>query len=320
MQYRNLGASGLRVSAVSLGGWLTFGGTVDDATTATIVARAVDLGVNFIDLADAYARGGAEEAVGRAIRGMRRSDLVLSSKAFWPMGDGPNDRGLSRKHLFESVDASLKRLGTDYLDLYFCHRADPETPLHETAEAMSDLVRMGKVLYWGTSVWPAELLDRTHDVCERRALRAPIVEQPEYSLLQRGIEASVLPFARRSGTGVVVWSPLAGGLLTSKYDRGVPEASRGATSSWLDEHLNERTLERLRAFSEMARERGVRPAQLALAWVLAQDGISAVITGATRPEQIEENVAAVGVELDSETLERLDALFPAGGAADAASR
>lgn len=311
MNYRQMGRTGLRLSSVSIGGWLTFGGTVDERETRDIVRTAVDEGVNFIDLADVYSKGACEAAVGACLGEFRREDLVVSSKVFGRMGDGPNDRGLSRKHIMESVDASLRRLGTDYLDIYFCHRPDPETPLDETARAMDDLVRQGKVHYWGTSVWPGEQLQDAHDLCDRRGLYAPMVEQPQYSLAFRGIEAGSLPVARRLGMGVVTWSPLAGGLLTGKYDEGVPEGSRGADTSWLDDVLNDEMRVKLRAFSALAQELSIAPAQLALAWVLHQEGVSSVITGATRPEQVRENVRAAEVELDPAALQRLQELFPA---------
>lgn len=311
MNYRQMGRTGLRLSSVSIGGWLTFGGTVDERETRDILRTAVDEGVNFIDLADVYSKGACEAAVGACLGEFRREDLVVSSKVFGRMGDGPNDRGLSRKHIMESVDASLRRLGTDYLDIYFCHRPDPETPLDETARAMDDLVRQGKVHYWGTSVWPGEQLQDAHDLCDRRGLYAPMVEQPQYSLAFRGIEAGSLPVARRLGMGVVTWSPLAGGLLTGKYDEGVPEGSRGADTSWLDDVLNDEMRVKLRAFSALAQELSIAPAQLALAWVLHQEGVSSVITGATRPEQVRENVRAAEVELDPAALQRLQELFPA---------
>ena len=186
MNYRQMGRTGLRLSSVSIGGWLTFGGTVDERGTRDILRAAVDEGVNFIDLADVYSKGACEAAVGACLGEFRREDLVVSSKVFGRMGDGPNDRGLSRKHIMESVDASLRRIGTDYLDIYFCHRPDPETPLDETARAMDDLVHQGKVHYWGTSVWAGELLDGAHDLCDRRGLYAPMVEQPQYSLPSAG--------------------------------------------------------------------------------------------------------------------------------------
>lgn len=311
MKYRQMGRTGLRISSVSIGGWLTFGGSVGADASARILRRAVDGGVNFIDLADVYSGGAAEEVTGAAISGIERSSLVLSSKVFGRMGDGPNERGLSRKHVMESCHASLRRLRTDYLDLYFCHRADPETPLEETVRAMDDLVHQGKVHYWGTSVWPSDLLDDAHDLCDRRGFYPPLVEQPQYSLLERGIEASVMPTAQRLGMGLVVWSPLAGGLLTGKYDDGVPPGSRGAETKWLDEKLTDDVTARLREFSALAREAGVTPGQLALAWVLRNDAITSVITGATTPEQVESNLAAAEVTVEDDLARRIEALFPA---------
>ncbi|MDG1051442.1 MAG: aldo/keto reductase family protein [Planctomycetota bacterium] len=311
MNYRKMGRTGLRISSVSIGGWLTFGGSVGAEASSRILRRAVDGGVNFIDLADVYSAGAAEQVAGAAIQGLDRSSLVLSSKVFGRMGDGPNQRGLSRKHIIESCEASLRRIGTDYLDLYFCHRSDPETPLEETVRAMDDLVHQGKVHYWGTSVWAADLLDGAHDLCDRRGFYPPLVEQPQYSLLERGIEASVLPAARRLGMGLVVWSPLAGGLLTGKYDDGLPPGSRGAETEWLNDKLVGDVRPRLRAFSALAREAGITPAQLALAWILRNDAVTSVITGATSTAQVESNLQAAEVALDDDMAQRIEALFPA---------
>lgn len=311
MIYRRMGRTGLRLSAVSVGGWLTLGGSVDDETSRAIVRTAIDGGVNFIDLADVYSRGEAERVAGEAIAEHDRASLVLSTKVFGRMGDGPNERGLSRKHIVESCEASLRRLGTDYVDLYFCHRADPETPLEETVRAMDDLVHQGKVLYWGTSVWPADLLADAHDLCDRRGYYPPVVEQPQYSLLERGIESTVLPAAERLGMGLVVWSPLAGGLLTGKYDDGVPAGSRGAETDWLDEKLNDDVRERLRTFSGLAREVGASPANLALAWILRNESITSVITGATRPEHVTSNLGAIDIEVDDDLATRIEEIFPA---------
>jgi len=311
MNYRKMGRTGLRISSVSIGGWLTFGGSVGAEASSRILRRAVDGGVNFIDLADVYSAGAAEQVAGAAIQGLDRSSLVLSSKVFGRMGDGPNQRGLSRKHIIESCEASLRRIGTDYLDLYFCHRSDPETPLEETVRAMDDLVHQGKVHYWGTSVWAADLLDGAHDLCDRRGFYPPLVEQPQYSLLERGIEASVLPAARRLGMGLVVWSPLAGGLLTGKYDDGLPPGSRGAETEWLNDKLEGDVRPRLRAFSALAREAGITPAQLALAWILRNDAVTSVITGATSTAQVESNLQAAEVALDDDMAQRIEALFPA---------
>ena len=310
MQYRRVGASGLEVSAVPLGGWLTFGGSIEQEATQGVIRAALDGGVNFIDLADVYARGAAEEAAGRVLADLPRHELVVSSKCFWPMSEAPNDRGLSRKHILESCDRSLARLGMDYLDLYFCHREDPTVPLVETVRAMDHLVNQGKVLYWGTSCWSAERLREAHRLCAQHGWHAPIVEQPQYSLLVRDVEEAVEPAVAETGMGLVVWSPLAGGALTGKYDAGIPEGSRGASTQWLDGYLTDEGLERLRAFSGLAAEAGCRPSQLALAWLLRCGTVSSVITGATRADQVEENLAAAELEVDDALAARLDALSP----------
>jgi voltage-dependent potassium channel beta subunit len=312
MQYRNLGACGLKVSAISLGGWLTFGGSVDDATARRIVQAAIDRGVNFVDLADVYARGKAEQFFGSLIDGFTRSELVLSSKLFWPMSDDVNDRGLSRKHIFESVHRTLRNLKTDYLDLYFCHREDPETPVEETVRAMDDLVRQGKVLYWGTSVWSPKSLVNVCNYAARQNFYRPQVEQPRYNLLDRHVEARLLPTAKKLGMGVVVWSPLSGGVLTGKYNDGVPPTSRGATTHWLADTLTETNLQRVREFCRLAREHSHEPGQVALAWVLRREEVSSVITGATDVAQLESNLQALEVKLPEDIWSRIDELFPRG--------
>lgn len=311
MEYRTVGTSGLKVSALSLGGWLTFGGSIPDDEAFAILDAAVARGVDYIDLADVYAKGEAERVVGEWLRArdLPRHHLVISTKAYWPMSKASNDRGLSRKHLFESVEASLRRLGTDYLDLFFCHREDPEVPLDETLRALEDLVRQGKVLYWGTSCWAGGTLLKAHGITRLRGWTPPIVEQPMYNLMDRGIEKRIVPIAKRTGMGLVVWSPLAGGALTGKYDDGVPEGSRAATSSWLDRILTPENLPKLRQFSAIAKELGCRPAQLALRWTMDQPGITSVITGATSVAQVEENMGALAVRLDDATRERLASLF-----------
>lgn len=312
MEYRRLGNSGVKVSALSLGGWITFGGESDEGNAREVVRRAVEAGVNYIDLADVYSDGEAELVFGRMLPAYRRDDLIISSKVYFAMSDDPNDRGLSRKHIMQSVEGSLRRLGTDYLDFYFCHREDEETPLEETARAMDDLVHQGKVLYWGTSVWPAESLEAAHELADRRNLYPPQVEQPEYSLLERSIEKDVLPTARKLGMGVVVWSPLRGGVLTGKYSQGVPEDSRAQLQpQWLEGKLGEETLERVRRFAGIAETLELRPEQLALAWILRRPEISSVIVGASTPEQLEHNLAAVDVELSAEAVSLVEALFPA---------
>lgn len=310
MDYRKVGLSGLRVSSISLGGWLTFGDGVNEETMSAILGRAVDGGVNFIDLADGYAAGKAERAFGRILAGLRRTELVISSKLFFPMSENPNDRGLSRKHIMESVERSLANLGTDYLDIYFCHREDPTTPLEETIRAMDDLVHQGKILYWGTSQWSPRLLRKTRQICNHRGLYTPIVEQPPYNLLTRWIEHQLTSVTNKLGMGLVVWSPLAGGILTGKYNEKIPAGSRGSNTDWLKEHLNEKTLKKVRQFCEIAAALSVQPAQLALAWILRRPEISSVIIGATSPEQIEINLAATEIDVPDHVARELNRIFP----------
>jgi voltage-dependent potassium channel beta subunit len=315
MEYRRLGRSGLRVSEVVLGSWLTFGSSVDDEVTAECVRAALDAGIQTFDTADVYALGRAEESLGRALAGVARKDVVLATKVFWPTGQGPNDRGLSRKHVFESCHASLARLRTDYVDVYQCHRDDPETPLEEVVRAMEDLVRRGLALYWGVSVWSGDRIAEAVRTARAVGGYGPICNQPEYSLLERGIEASVLPVSRREGVGQWVWSPLAQGALTGKYVGGRrPTGSRAADekrSAFMQGHLASEKQARVERFVALAKEAGLSPAQLALAWCLAQPGVDAVVVGATRKEQVVENAKASGVRLDPLLLRRLDELFPA---------
>jgi voltage-dependent potassium channel beta subunit len=312
MQYRQVGKSGLRISAVSIGGWLTFGGSIEEDAAASVLKASLDAGINFIDLADIYAMGKAEEVAGRALRGLPRNELVISSKVFAKMSEDTNDRGLSRKHIFESVDRSLRRLQTDYLDIYFCHREDPDTPMEETCRAMDDLVRMGKIHYWGTSVWTPEGLREAHAIADKRNMVAPTVEQPQYSLLVRDVEHAVVPTCADLGMGIVAWSPLAGGALTGKYDDGCPAGSRGDQTNHLDRHLTEPGVAKLRAFSVLAREAGHAPSALALAWVLHNPVLSSVITGASNADQVKANVVASEIEITSDLAAQLNELFPVG--------
>ncbi len=310
MDYRRLGNSGLRVSAVGLGSWLTFGRSVGIEGAREIVRTAVDLGVNFFDTADVYALGAGEETLAAALAGIPRKDYVLASKCFFPTGEGPNDRGLSRKHVMESCAASLRRLRTDYLDLYQCHRYDPETPLLETIRAMDDLIRRGDVLYWGVSCWSAEQIEETFRLCERHGLTPPISNQPPYNLFERGIERDVLPACRRLGVGQVVFSPLAQGVLSGKYAPGKtpPPDSRAAderSNRFIGRYLNEPYLRAAERIAAVAREAGLTPAALALAWCLHTDGVASVIAGARTPEQARENATAGGIRLSDEILERL---------------
>lgn len=308
MEYRPVGKSGLKVSEIGLGSWLTFGASVDQETTRSCVKAAVDGGVNFLDLADVYAQGEAERAVGRAIRdlGLRRQDLVISSKVFWPMSQNVNDQGLSRKHIFESIEGSLRRLGTDYLDLYFCHRYDPQTPLEEVVRAMDDLIHKGKVLYWGTSVWSAAQIEAAVGTARIFNAYPPQVEQPCYNMLDRHVEPEILPTCAQHGIGITVFSPLAQGLLTGKYNEGIPPESRAARSHWLDEDLTQDNLTKVRRLTALANESGMTVSQLALAWILRRPEVSAVITGATRPEHILANVQASGVRLSPDLLDTVE--------------
>ena len=310
MRYRPLGPTGCQVSTIALGSWLTLGSSVDQSTTSALVKEALAGGVNFLDTADIYARGEAELVLGRAIHGVRRQDLVLATKVFWPMSDNVNDKGLSRKHVMESCAASLKRLGTDYIDLYQCHRPDPDTPIEETVRAMEDLVRQGKVLYWGVSVWTAAQIRAACADADRTGGYRPVTNQPEYSFLQRGIEAEVMPACASLGLTQVVWSPLAQGLLTGKYAGGrVPPGSRGADeqrNKFIKPMLGPANLARAAHVAAVAADLGLTPAQVALAWVLRTRQVSSAIVGATRVEQLRENLRAADVDLSPEALARLE--------------
>ncbi len=313
MIYRRMGRSGLKLSAISLGAWVTFGHQIDTKTASDILHRAYDLGINFFDNADVYADGQAEIVMGEAIRDLPRQALVISSKVFWPTMPGPNGRGLSRKHIFESCHASLRRLKLDYLDLYFCHRYDPEVPLDEVVQAMDDLVHQGKVLYWGTSEWRAAQIARAHAIAERWGLVPPAVEQPHYNLLVRKVvEQELAPAAEDLGFGMVTWSPLRSGLLTGKYNEGIPKGSRLSLESyaWLRDILNEEDIGKVKELAKVAADIGATLPQLAIGWILRLPQVSSVITGATRVQHVEDNVKALEVvdRLTPEVLARIDAI------------
>jgi aryl-alcohol dehydrogenase-like predicted oxidoreductase len=310
MRTRALGPTGVKVSAISLGSWLTIGSAIDQSATDACVRAAFDCGINFFDTADVYNRGEAELALGRALAAHRRAGYVLATKAFWPMSDDVNDRGLSRKHLMEGCHASLKRLGTDYIDLYQCHRFDPETPIEEVVRAMEDLIRQGKVLYWGTSVWTGGQIEAACATAETWRAYRPITNQPPYNLLDRQIESEVVPACRRRGIQQIVFSPLAQGLLTGKYAGGkIPAGTRAADEkhgSFLRPRMTPENLARADRIAALARELGVAPSQLALAWILAKDHVASAIIGASRPEQVIENAKAADLTLPSEIVARLD--------------
>ncbi|MDQ3147352.1 MAG: aldo/keto reductase family protein [Actinomycetota bacterium] len=309
MEYRRLGRAGMKVSSVGLGSWLTYGGTVEEDTATACIRRAFELGVNFFDTANAYVRGRSEEVMGKALADFRRDDYVLATKVFFPMGDGPNDRGLSRKHVWEQLHHSLHRLGVDYVDLYQCHRYDEDTPLEETCEVMNDLIRAGKVLYWGTSEWTADQIAHAVGICRAEGMHAPASNQPQYSALYRRVERRVLGVSEDLGIGNVVWSPLAQGVLTGKYFSvdDLPEDSRAAGEgrSFMAGFLRQETLDAVQLLQPVADELGVTMSQLALAWVLRQRAVASVIVGATKVGHVDDNVAAGDLEVPPDALARV---------------
>jgi len=310
MEYRNLGQSGLKVSAVSLGGWLTQGGSVDDKTAIECVHFAFENGVNFFDTADVYSQGKSEFVLGRAIAEMKRSDLVISSKVFGTMSENVNDRGLSRKHIIESCEKSLERLGTDYLDIYFCHRYDDETPLEETVRAMSDLVSSGMIHYWGTSVWTSAQMKDACALAEKFHGYAPQVEQPHYNMLERGIEKDQMLTASDLGMGLTVWSPLAGGMLTGKYNStSIPKGTRAESTEFLNPYMNEETFEKIRKLESVANNLDCSLSQLALSWILRKKEVSSAIVGATKLEQLKENISNIIFDLPKDSIEKIASIL-----------
>jgi voltage-dependent potassium channel beta subunit len=312
MKTRNLGNSGLKISEIAYGNWLTHGSQVEEDAATACVRRALDEGITTFDTADVYANTKAETVLGTALKGERREGLEIFTKVYWPTGPGKhNDHGLSRKHIMESIDGSLKRLQTDYVDLYQAHRYDHETPLEETMEAFADVVRQGKALYIGVSEWRAEEIRAAHALA--RELRIPLVSnQPQYSMLWRVIEAEVVPTSEELGIGQIVWSPIAQGVLTGKYLPGqpAPEGSRATDdkggANMIKRWLQDDVLERVQQLKPIADEAGLTLAQLAVAWVLQNDNVSAAIIGASRPEQVSDNAKASGVVLEPATLKAID--------------
>ena len=318
MPYRRLGKTGLKVSALSVGAWVTFGKQVENSVAKDILVAAYDAGVNFFDNAEAYADGRAEEVMGAILKqtGWRRSSYLVSSKVFFGAeGDRPNETGLSRKHVVEACHAALRRLQVDYLDLYYCHRPDPETPIEETSRAMHDLIVQGKVLYWGTSEWSAPQIEEAHAVCARLGLHAPAMEQPQYNLLHRSrFEKEYAPLYRTHGMGTTTWSPLASGLLTGKYNNGIPPDSRLGVAGleWLRDSVigpeGQAKLEAVKKLAAVAKEAGIPLPQLAIAWCLKNENVSTVILGASRVEQLKENLKAIEVveRLSPELMKHID--------------
>lgn len=314
MNYRTVGQTGLKLSEISLGTWLTFGNQVDEDLAARLVRLALENGVNHLDTADVYNQGQAELMLGKVLERYRRGDFVIATKAFWPMGDAVTNRGLSRKHLFDSVHASLDRLKLSYVDIFYCHRFDPDTPLEETLQALEDLIRMGKILYWGTSEWEADQIAEAWAFCRARGWHPPIINQPIYNLINRKIEHRILPTTRRLGMGTAVFSPLAQGILTGKYTGGIiPPNSRGAAKNLnmfmvgqLGDHELLAKVDQLRPTAERL---GLSLSQLAIAFTLHTPGVTTAIVGASTPEQLEENLKASGVSLPVPEVERLRSLF-----------
>ncbi len=315
MNYRRLGRSGLKVSELSLGSWVTYGNQVDTQSAVECMAAAWDAGVNFFDNAEVYARGQSEVIMGEALKrlGWRRAQVIVSTKFFWGINDGPNEKNtLNRKYLMQAIDGSLRRLQLDHLDLVFCHRPDPHTPLEETVYAMHDMIVSGKALYWGTSEWSAEEIRGAWEIAERHHLHKPVMEQPQYNLFARDrVEREYARLYTDLGLGTTVWSPLASGLLTGKYRDGVPADSRAALKGyeWIAERVTDpaktAAVERLRPIAD---ELGCTLAQLALAWCLKNPNVSTVITGASRPAQVLENMKALEVvpKLTDEVMARID--------------
>jgi len=312
MEFRNLGSSGLRISELAYGNWLTHGSQVEQDQALACVRAALDVGISTFDTADVYANTKAESVLGEALKGERRESLEIFTKVYFPTGPGgKNDHGLSRKHIRESIEGSLRRLGSDYVDLYQAHRFDHSTPLEETMEAFADVVHSGKAHYIGVSEWTADQLRRGHALA--RELHIPFVSnQPQYSMLWRVIEEEVVPASKELGIGQIVWSPIAQGVLTGKYKPGqAPPAGSRATddkggAKMIGDLMKDEILQRVELLEPLAKEAGLSMAQLAVAWVLQNDNVSAAILGASRPEQVTENAKAVGVKLDTDLMAKID--------------
>ena len=317
MNYRRLGRAGVRLSELSFGSWVTYGNQMGESAARECMAAAYDAGVNFFDNAEVYAKGESETLMGEALRklGWRRSSYLVSTKFYWGLNDGPNEKNtLNRKYLMQAIDGSLRRLGLDYVDLVFCHRPDPDTPIEETVHAMHDMIASGKALYWGTSEWSAGEIVAAYEIAERHHLHKPAMEQPQYNLFHRErVEDEYARLYRDYGLGTTTWSPLASGLLTGKYNDGVPADSRAALKGyeWLSERvLDADKLRKVRKLAPLAQELGCTLAQLALAWCLKNPHVSTVITGASRPAQVTENMKALDVvpKLTPDLMARIEAI------------
>lgn len=313
MKYRKLGRTGLKVSAISLGSWLTYGKSVQDNTAERIIHRAYECGINFFDSANVYERGEGERVMAEALKRYPRESYVITTKAFFPVGKGPNDRGLSRKHVFEQVHNSLRNMKLDYVDIFYCHRYDPETPVEETLRTIDDLIRQGKILYAGVSEWTAAQLEEAIRVADRFLLDRIVVHQPRYHMFDTQIEEEVIPVSEKLGISQVVFSPLAQGVLTGKYSGGnIPSDSRAANDDinmFVKNIINEDNLEKVDKLHALAETNGLTLPELALAWVLRQPNVASALVGASKPEQIEANVKAVDVELNDDMLADIDRIL-----------
>jgi len=314
MQYRNLGRCGLKVSEISLGSYFSYGSVVDKNIAFNTIKTAYDLGVNFFDTANAYDAGKAEEILSQALCNYDRSSYVLATKVFFPMGDGPNDRGLSRKHIMEQLHSSLKRMNLDYVDIYYCHRYDSSTPPEETLRAFDDLIRHGKVLYVGVSEWSAAQIESAMRIADRYLLDRIVVNQPQYSIFNRSIEDDIMEKCKEHGIGQVVFQALAQGMLTGKYRSltDFPEGSR-ITNDKINMHIKRyftpQTIEQVEKLDALSKELDISLAQLALAWVLRKDEVASAVIGASKPEQVEENVKAVNIKIPEGILTQIDELL-----------
>jgi len=317
MKYRHLGRAGIQVSELSLGSWITFNTQLDVDAAMACMTAAYDAGINFFDNAEAYGRGKSEEVMGMALRklGWRRGSYLVSTKVYWGLHDGPNEKNtLNRKRIIEAIDGSLQRMQLDYVDLFFCHRPDPATPIEETVWAMHDVIEWGKALYWGTSQWGPGEIAAAIEIAERHHLHKPVVEQPQYNMFERGrFEREYARIFSDYGYGSTTFSPLASGILTGKYNDGIPDGSRAAlkNASWLRDEITPENVAKVRALVPIALELGCTMAQLALAWCLKNPNVSTVITGASRVEQVHENVGAVDVveRLTPELMTRIDSVL-----------
>lgn len=314
MHYRRLGRSGLKLSEIALGAWVTFGDQISEKTASQLVHTAYDEGINFFDNADVYANGKAEIVMGKAIMDIPREALVISSKVFSQTLPGPNGRGLSRKHITESIHASLKRIGTDYLDIYFCHRFDPDTPIDEVVYTMDSLIRQGKILYWGTSEWRGFQIATALKIADQHHLMPPIVEQPQYNMFHRHhVETDLAPVCKEFSLGLTTFSPLYYGILTGKYNDKIPKGTRAERDGygWIRERITPERVIIVDMLASLAQKLGMSTAQLAIAWLLRRKEIGSVITGATSLDQLKENIAAgdVAEKLTDDILEQIEQIL-----------